>query len=89
MWTDVFFIITVPEGHRLHGQKDIQYYEGTCYVHEEYDAEQIFKIRTEFPDAKVISHPECNAEIVANSDYVGSTGQLLDYMKQPLLKTII
>ncbi len=63
-------------------KKEIQYYSGTCYVHEEYDAEQIFKIRTEYPEAKIISHPECNEAVVKNSDYVGSTSQLLNYMKE-------
>ncbi|MCA9392831.1 MAG: quinolinate synthase NadA [Candidatus Omnitrophica bacterium] len=62
-------------------KKDIRFYNGTCYVHEEYDAEQIFKVRTEYPNAKIIAHPECNDDIVKNSDYVGSTAQLLDYMK--------
>lgn len=61
--------------------KEIEYYSGTCYVHEEYDAEQIFKIRTEYPEAAIISHPECNDEVVENSDFVGSTSQLLNYMK--------
>lgn len=61
-------------------KKDIRYYDGLCYVHEEYRAEDIFKIRTEYPNAKIVSHPECNPEVIHNSDYVGSTSQMLDYM---------
>ncbi|MBZ0167045.1 MAG: quinolinate synthase NadA, partial [Candidatus Omnitrophica bacterium] len=34
------------------------------------------------PNAKIVSHPECNDAIIKNSDYVGSTAQLLDYMKK-------
>ena len=69
----------------LHRQgiiKDIQYFSGTCYVHEEYDIEQIHKIRLEYPGAKIVSHPECNSTIVDNSDFVGSTEQMLAYMQQ-------
>ena len=62
-------------------KKDIQVWPGTCYVHEEYNAEDIFKIRTEYPDAKIVSHPECDEEVIANSDYVGSTSQMLKYME--------
>lgn len=62
-------------------KKDIQFSNGTCYVHEEYGAEQIFKIRTEYPRVQIVSHPECNEEVVENSDFVGSTSELLDYMK--------
>ena len=61
-------------------KKDIRYFDGVCYVHEEYNAEQVFRIRSEYPDVKVVSHPECNPEIVRNSDFVGSTSQMLDYM---------
>ncbi len=63
-------------------KKEIRYYHGTCYVHEEYGTEQIFKIRTEYPNAKIVSHPECAPKVCENSDYVGSTSQILKYMKE-------
>ena len=62
-------------------KKDIQFFNGTCYVHEEYDPEQIFKIRVEYPDVKVVSHPECTPEVVRSSDFIGSTSQMLEYMR--------
>lgn len=63
-------------------KKDIEYYNGTCYVHEEYGCDDIFQIRSEYPNAKVVSHPECNEDVVKNSDFVGSTSQMLDYMRE-------
>ena len=63
-------------------KKDIRYYNGSCYVHEEYGIEQILKIRLEHPDAKIVSHPECNSTVVDNSDFVGSTEQMLAYMRE-------
>ena len=63
-------------------KKDIRFYNGTCYVHEDYDIEQIHKVRMEYPGAKIVSHPECNSVVVDNSDYVGSTEQMLVYMKK-------
>ena len=62
-------------------KKDIKYFSGTCYVHEDYGAEEILKVRLEHPSAKVVSHPECNSQVVANSDFVGSTEQMLSYMR--------
>jgi len=61
-------------------KKDIKFYNGVCYVHEEYSPEDIQRIRLEYPGAKIVSHPECNPEVIKNSDYVGSTSQMLDYM---------
>lgn len=63
-------------------KKDIKFYTGTCYVHEEYGVAQIRKIREEYPQAKVVSHPECKPEVVQASDYVGSTAQMLQYMRE-------
>jgi quinolinate synthase len=63
-------------------KKDIQYFSGSCYVHEEYDVESIHKIRMEYPGAKIVSHPECNSAVVQNSDFVGSTEQMLAFMRE-------
>lgn len=63
-------------------KKDIRYFTGTCYVHEDYTPEQIFKIRTEYPGAKIVSHPECSPAVVGESDFVGSTSQMLKYMTE-------
>jgi quinolinate synthase len=70
----------VNELQRRGVKKDIRYFNGTCYVHEEYTPEQILKIRLEYPNAKVVSHPECSPAIIENSDFVGSTAQMLTYM---------
>ncbi|MCA9407156.1 MAG: quinolinate synthase NadA, partial [Candidatus Omnitrophica bacterium] len=70
-------------------KKDIQYYSGTCYVHEEYGTEEIFKIRTEYPQAKIVSHPECTPEVCKESDFVGSTSQMLNYMRETQAKQFL
>ena len=62
-------------------QKDIRYYDGVCEVHRTYSLDDVHKVQTEYPDAKVVSHPECQPEVCAASDYVGSTSQMLDYMR--------
>lgn len=63
-------------------KKDIRYFNGTCYVHEEYGEEQIFRIRTEYPNVKVVSHPECKPAVCEQSDFVGSTSQMINYMME-------
>jgi quinolinate synthase len=63
-------------------QKDIKYWDGSCYVHEEYDADLIKYFRTEFPDVEVVSHPECNDEVIKESDFVGSTSQMINHVKE-------
>lgn len=72
----------VNELSRRKSSKTVHFWSGSCYVHEEYTQEQVFRIRSEYPDAKIVSHPECNAEVVASSDFVGGTEQMLDYMRR-------
>jgi len=79
----------IAEMNRRGIKKNIQYYQGTCYVHEEYGTEQIHKIRLEYPKAKIVSHPECNAEVCAESDFVGSTSQMLKYMAESKAKEFL
>lgn len=62
-------------------KKEILYSEGTCYVHEQYDPEMIQYLRLEHPTVKVLSHPECNSAVLNDSDYVGSTSQMMNYVK--------
>lgn len=73
----------VEEMKRRGVKKDIVYYdEGMCYVHEEYDPDMIDYLRMEYENLKVLSHPECSKEVIARSDFVGSTEKLLSYVKE-------
>ena len=54
---------------------------GYCGVHQVFKKDDIIKIRKQFPDIKVIVHPECNFEVVQNSDYAGSTSDIIDAIK--------
>jgi quinolinate synthase len=74
---------------RRNVKKDIKFFSGSCYVHEEYTGEQIFKVRTEYPGVKIVSHPECNEQVIANSDFVGGTEQMLDYMRKTSSKQFL
>ncbi|MBI5766887.1 MAG: quinolinate synthase NadA [Verrucomicrobia bacterium] len=61
--------------------KEIISSDGTCMVHEEFSPAQIAEARAQFPGLKVVSHPECTPEVAAASDFVGSTGAMMKYVK--------
>jgi len=61
--------------------KTIRLWDGTCYVHEEYNPEMIDLLKLDYPDLQVLSHPECSPGVLHKSDFVGSTSQLLNHMK--------
>lgn len=70
-------------------EKDIQYFNGTCYVHEEFTVDEINQARKDFPGVKVIAHPECKPEVCQKADLIGSTSQMFDYIKKSQQKTFL
>ncbi len=65
-------------------------WKGYCLVHTRFTTEQIEMKRKEFPDARIIVHPECTREVVAESDASGSTSYIVTYVDQaPSGSTIV
>jgi len=57
-------------------------WRGRCEVHEKFTVEDITNIRAQFPDVLILAHPECSPEVVAASDYSGSTTAMIRYVEQ-------
>lgn len=53
-------------------------WRGRCEVHEKFTVQDIKDIRAQFPDVYILSHPECSPEVVAASDFAGSTTAMID-----------
>lgn len=54
-------------------------WDGACHVHEQFSLEKILALKQQYPDAEVITHPECKQPIIHISDFVGSTAALLKH----------
>ena len=52
---------------------------GACHVHEQFSLEKILALKTEYPDADVIAHPECKQPVLHVADFIGSTSALLNH----------
>jgi quinolinate synthase len=52
-------------------------WKGHCSVHQMFRPQDILRFRNEYPEGKVIAHPECSFEVCNLSDYVGSTEFIL------------
>jgi quinolinate synthase len=53
---------------------------GHCEVHERFTAADIRSLRAGHPGIVVLAHPECPPEVVAESDFTGSTAAMIDYV---------
>jgi quinolinate synthase len=57
-------------------------WDGACIVHERFTAQDVKRVRAQHGGAIVLAHPECPPEVIAESDYTGSTAQMDDYIKK-------
>jgi quinolinate synthase len=48
-------------------------WDGSCIVHETFSERKIIDLKIKYPEAKLISHPECEEPILMHSDFIGST----------------
>lgn len=56
---------------------DMLLWQGSCLVHNEFKATELTQLKQEYPEAKVLVHPESPDSVVALADVVGSTSKLL------------
>lgn len=60
-------------------EKEIKLLQGGCPIHTAVDREEVIKAKNEYPNAKVLVHPECIPSVVELADFVGSTSAIMDY----------
>ncbi len=69
--------------------RDMVLWDGSCMVHEIFSLEKIVKLKNQHPNAKLIAHPECEANLLEVADYIGSTTALLNYTTKSTAKEFI
>lgn len=57
-------------------------WHGKCEVHEKFTVDDILAVRQQFPDVVVLTHPECSPEVVAASDFSGSTNAMIKFVRE-------
>lgn len=79
-------VIVVPDEYLaswIATQTDVEIikFNGHCQVHEEFTPLEIRGFRDVYPNLKVIAHPECPPEVLNEVDFVGSTANMIDFVK--------
>ena len=65
-------------------QKRVVWWEGSCIVHEQYTAQDLRDFREWNPGTRIIAHPECTPDVVAEADFSGSTSGIINYVTNEL-----
>ncbi|HKO99752.1 MAG TPA: quinolinate synthase NadA [Pyrinomonadaceae bacterium] len=71
---------------RKRSDDDLDYqmigWPGRCEVHDKFTVEDIVNVRKQFPDVTILAHPECSPEVVAASDFSGSTTAMIRHVEK-------
>ena len=71
-------------------EADIICYNGFCSVHQLFSVEDVEFYREKYEDILVAVHPECDPTVCDAADFVGSTSQLIKYIKElPLEQKVV
>jgi len=62
--------------------REMLLWRGSCIVHETFSEKKLIALKVRHPEAKVLAHPECEPQLLAMADFIGSTSALLNYSKE-------
>ena len=88
----IYFIPDNNLGHYVAEQvpeKEFIFCDGFCHVHKSIDKALVEEAKKLNPDALVLTHPECTADVLEISDFIGSTSEILDYATESDCKKFI
>lgn len=79
-------VIVLPDEYLakyIAGQTDVEIigWHGRCEVHERFSGEEVDSFREAHDGVVIIAHPECPPDVLAASDFVGSTAQMIEHVK--------
>ena len=61
------------------GRKNMKIWQGSCIVHNTFPLRRLLDAKASYPDAVVVAHPECPADVLRHSDFIGSTSAIIDF----------
>ena len=59
--------------------RDMLLWNGSCMVHERFSERELVKLKTRYPAAHIIAHPECPEALLVHAHHIGSTSSLLKF----------
>ncbi|MDQ2656661.1 MAG: quinolinate synthase NadA [Bacteroidota bacterium] len=62
--------------------RDMVLWDGACVVHEAFAIDKLLKLHQQFPEAKIVAHPESEMHLLQVAHYVGSTTGMINYVKK-------
>lgn len=70
-------------------EKNFKFFRGGCPTHMRVNGKKAKAVKAQYPNALLLVHPECLADVTEQADYVGSTTGIMNYAKKSDAKEFI
>jgi quinolinate synthase len=64
-------------------------WKGACEVHERFTGDELRAYREADPTVKIIAHPECRPDVLAEADFTGSTAHMINWVRNNQSKRVV
>lgn len=87
-------IIFAPDknlGHYINQKtgRNMLLWDGSCIVHEAFSIDKLINLYKEYPGTEIVAHPESEEHILKISNFIGSTSEMIRYVKNSPQSTFI
>lgn len=89
---EIIFVPDMNLGHytaKMVPEKKFYLHHGFCPTHHRITADDIIKAKKAHPDAALATHPECREEVLELSDFIGSTAEIIDFIRDTRAESVI
>ena len=62
--------------------RDMLLWDGSCVVHEAFSISKLLNLAAEYPNAKIVAHPESEEVVLKTAHFIGSTAEMLKFVKE-------
>ncbi|MFH1878976.1 MAG: quinolinate synthase NadA [Candidatus Omnitrophota bacterium] len=70
-------------------EKELILWDGYCVVHMRLTKEEVIRTKELYPEAQFVAHPECRKEVLVLADFIGSTADMIRYVRESSRKEFI
>jgi quinolinate synthase len=64
-------------------------WKGSCEVHERFTGDELASIRSNDSEVRIVAHPECPPDVIAESDFTGATAHMIDWVRKNKPKRVV
>lgn len=69
--------------------RNMKLWDGVCIVHDAFSFEKFLKVKLKHPEALVLAHPESESHLLELADFIGSTRQLIEFVRNSTADSFI